>query len=188
MEEWVRVARVSDAGSTSFRAQILNVALAGRGGGRALQAKAPSWVSHPNIAKLVDAGVSSSGQPYLVLEYVDGEHIDLHSDQRKLDVDARIYLFLDVLLAVAHAHSNLIVHRDIKPSNVLIRKDGQVKLLDFGIAKLLQGEGETSEVTLLTVGDSGLMTPAFAAPEQVTGGAVTTATDVHALGVLTLCC
>ncbi len=166
--------------------KFLNVALAGRGGEERFKREGTilGRLSHPNIAELVDAGVSSSGQPYLVLEYVDGEHIDLHCDQRKLDVDARIYLFLDVLLAVAHAHSNLIVHRDIKPSNVLIRKDGQVKLLDFGIAKLLQGEGETSEVTLLTVGDSGLMTPAFAAPEQVTGGAVTTATDVHALGVL----
>jgi serine/threonine-protein kinase len=166
--------------------KFLNVALAGRGGEERFKREGTilGRLSHPNIAELDDAGVSGSGQPYLVLEYVDGEHIDQYCDRRQLDVEARIHLFLDVLLAVAHAHSNLIVHRDIKPSNVLVRKDGQVKLLDFGIAKLLEGEGETGEATSLTVAGGGAMTPAFAAPEQVTGGAVTTATDVYALGVL----
>src|SRR5208282_6594964 len=91
----------------------------------------------PHIAELMDAGVAPTGEPYLVLEYVDGLPIDQYCDQQKLDVDARIRLFLDVANAVAHAHANLIVHRDIKPSNVLVRSDGQVKLLDFGIAKLL---------------------------------------------------
>ncbi len=107
-------------------------------------------LAHPNIAELIDAGVTPVGQPYLVLEHVEGERIDEYCDRRRLDVDARIRLFLDVLVAVAHAHSNLIVHRDLKPSNVLVRNDGQVKLLDFGIAKLLEEEGQASAATVLT--------------------------------------
>ena len=101
-----------------------------------------------------------------------------------LNVEERVRLFLDVLDAVAHAHANLIVHRDIKPSNVLVSNDGQVKLLDFGIAKLLEGEGRAGAVTQLTREGGGALTPEYAAPEQVTGGAVTTATDTYALGVL----
>ena len=115
---------------------------------------------------------------------MSSNHIDRYCDQQKLDVEARIHLFLEVLEAVAHAHANLIVHRDLKPSNVLVSKDGQVKLLDFGIAKLLKGEGQEGEPTLLTVEGGRAMTPEYAAPEQVTGAAVTTATDVYALGVL----
>jgi eukaryotic-like serine/threonine-protein kinase len=141
-------------------------------------------LAHPHIAELVDAGVSTGGQPYLVLEFVEGEHIDGYCDQQSLGVEARIRLFLDVLGAVAHAHSNLIVHRDLKPSNVLASKDGQVKLLDFGIAKLLEGDGEDGSATVLTVEGGRAMTPEYAAPEQVTGAPVTTATDVYALGVL----
>jgi len=141
-------------------------------------------LAHPHIAELLDAGVSQEGQPYLVLEHVEGEHIDEYCDRHRLDVEARIRLFLDVLAAVAHAHANLIVHRDLKPSNVLVRNDGQVKLLDFGIAKLLEDEGQAGAATLLTKQGGGALTPAYAAPEQVSGGAVTTATDVYALGVL----
>jgi eukaryotic-like serine/threonine-protein kinase len=141
-------------------------------------------LAHPHIAELLDAGVSATGQPYLVLEHVDGEPIDSYCDQRKLGVEARVRLFLDVLAAVAHAHANLIVHRDIKPSNVLVRNDGQVKLLDFGIAKLLESEGQSASPTLLTREGGAALTPEYAAPEQVTGGAVTTATDVYGLGVL----
>src|ERR1700745_1002616 len=92
---------------------------------------------HPHIAELLDAGVTLNGEPYLVLEHVEGEQIDEYCDEHRLDVDARIRLFLDVLGAVAQAHDNLIVHRDIKPSNVLVNNEGEVKLLDFGIAKLL---------------------------------------------------
>ena len=104
------------------------------------RAKAPSSprLRHPRIAHLIDAGVSSTGQPYLVLEHVDGQAIDRYCDERALGVEARLRLFLDVLEAVAHAHANLIVHRDIKPANVLVSSDGQVKLLDFGIAKLVE--------------------------------------------------
>jgi serine/threonine-protein kinase len=140
-------------------------------------------LTHPHIAELMDAGVTQGGEPYLVLEYVDGQPIDRYCDLRGLDVEARIRLFLDVVSAVTHAHANLIVHRDIKPSNVLVRSDGQVKLLDFGIAKLL-AEDANPGGTLLTIEGGGAMTPQFAAPEQVGGGPITTATDVYALGVL----
>ena len=141
-------------------------------------------VSHPHIAELLDAGVSSAGQPFIVLEYVEGEPIDGYCDARHLDVAARLRLLLDVLEAVAHAHANLIVHRDLKPSNVLVSKDGQVKLLDFGIAKLLADGAGPDGAATVTFEDGGALTPLFAAPEQVTGGAVTTATDVYALGLL----
>ena len=141
-------------------------------------------LAHPHIAELIDAGVTSNGEPYLVLEHVEGEQIDEYCDKRKLDISARVCLFLDVLGAVAQAHANLIVHRDIKPSNVLVRGDGQVKLLDFGIAKLLTDEGTSGGATLLTQEGGGALTPQYAAPEQVSGGVVTTATDGYALGLL----
>jgi eukaryotic-like serine/threonine-protein kinase len=166
--------------------KFLNLALMGKGGEERFKREGSilGRLAHEHIAELVDAGVSSAGQPYLVLEYVDGDHIDRYCDQQRLDVEARVRLFLDVLVAVAHAHANLIVHRDLKPSNVLVRNDGQVKLLDFGIAKLLEGEGQEGMATLLTVEGGRAMTPEYAAPEQVTGAPVTTATDVYALGVL----
>ena len=137
-----------------------------------------------HIAEMMDAGVSATGQPYIVLEHIDGGPIDAYCDKNRLDLNARIRLFLDVLSAVSHAHANLVVHRDIKPSNVLVRNDGQVKLLDFGIAKLLCDESEPGMATLLTIEGGGALTPQYAAPEQVTGGAITTATDVYALGAL----
>lgn len=141
-------------------------------------------LAHPHIAELIDAGVTSRGEPYLVLEYVNGAPIDEYCEDRGLEPEARITLFLDILDAVAHAHAHLIVHRDIKPSNVLVRSDGVVKLLDFGIAKLLADDVQTDARTLLTVAGGGAFTPQFAAPEQVSGGAITTATDVYSLAVL----
>lgn len=166
--------------------KILNVALVGREGEERFKREGAilGKLSHPHIAKLLDAGLTENGNPYLVLEHVEGEPIDQYCNRRKLDIRARVRLFLDVLDAVAHAHANLIVHRDIKPSNVLVSKDAEVKLLDFGIAKLLQGEGEQAAATLLTREGGSPLTPEYAAPEQVTGGPVTTATDVYGLGVL----
>ena len=166
--------------------KLLNIALIGKTGearfrreGRILR-----LLAHPNIAELIDAGVSQIGQPYLVLDHIDGNHIDRHCDRHRLDIPSRIRIFLDVLAAVAHAHANMIVHRDLKPSNILVRSDNQVKLLDFGIAKLLQDERQAEDQTPLTVEGEQAMTPEYAAPEQLNGGPVTTATDVYALGVL----
>ena len=166
--------------------KLLNVSLVGRIGEARFEREGHllARLTHANIAHLVDAGVSSIGQPYLVLEYVLGEPIDRYCDARMLSAEARLRLFLDVLAAVAHAHANLIVHRDIKPSNVLVAADGRVKLLDFGIAKLLEAEGAIGEATALTREGGRALTPEYAAPEQMTGGPITTATDVHALGTL----
>ncbi len=166
--------------------KFLNIALAAHGGEERFkrEGKILGGLAHPHIAQLLDAGVSPAGQPFLVLEHVDGEHIDRYCDGRALDVEARVRLFLDVLAAVSHAHANLIVHRDIKPSNVLVSTDGQVKLLDFGIAKLVVDEAHQGAATALTREGASAMTPLYAAPEQVTAGLVTTATDVYALGVL----
>ena len=139
---------------------------------------------HPHIAELIDAGVMPDGQPYMVLEYVEGEPVDEYCDAHALDVNARIRLFLEVLAALGHAHANLVVHRDIKPSNVLVSAAGQVKLLDFGIAKLLAPDRDSHAATLLTLEGGAGLTPYFAAPEQLTGGAITTATDLYAAGTL----
>jgi serine/threonine protein kinase len=166
--------------------KFLNFSVAATGGSERFkrEGRILGQLAHPHIAELIDAGVTANGEPYLVLENVEGEHIDEYCDRHKLDVDARVKLFLDVLEAVGHAHANLIVHRDIKPSNVLVRNDGQVKLLDFGIAKLLADDTNPAAATMLTVEGGGALTPLFAAPEQIGGGAVTTATDVYTLGVL----
>jgi serine/threonine protein kinase/tetratricopeptide (TPR) repeat protein len=166
--------------------KFVNSALAGRATEERFEREGSilGRLTHPHIADLLDAGISSDGQPYLILEYVDGAAIDRYCDEHKLDVESRVRLFLDVLAAVAHAHANLIVHRDIKPSNVLVTTSGEVKLLDFGIAKLLEGEGQTGAPTLLTHEGGSALTPQYAAPEQLTGQPVTTATDVYALSVL----
>jgi hypothetical protein len=139
-------------------------------------------LQHPNIARLLDAGVEAGRQPYLVLEYVRGERIDQYCDRHGLSIEQRVQLFLDVLAAVAHAHSNLVVHRDLKPSNILVTEHGEVKLLDFGIAALLSREGV--DVTQLTGHVGPGLTPGYAAPEQLSGQPITTATDVYALGTV----
>jgi serine/threonine protein kinase len=141
-------------------------------------------LTHPHIARLIDAGVTDAGRPFLVLEFVTGQHIDDHCRTHALSADATLRLFLDVLTAVAHAHANLIVHRDLKPSNVLVTDAGQVKLLDFGIATLMHGDATDPDAGGLRTRDPGGLTPRYASPEQMLGRPVTTATDVYALGVL----
>ena len=133
-------------------------------------------LSHPNITRLIDAGIGPDEVPYLILEYVEGEPIDRWCDDRALSIDKRLEMLIRVADAVAHAHMRLVVHSDIKPSNVLVTKDGGVKLLDFGIASLLDDHGVEQIGTALT--------PEFAAPEQLIGERVSTATDVYALGML----
>jgi len=139
-------------------------------------------LEHPHIARLYDAGVTPAGQPWLALEYVEGERIDRWCEARGSDVPENLALFLQVCDAVAHAHARLIVHRDIKPSNVLVDAGGQVHLLDFGIAKLLQGDAAAE--TELTRESGRALTPEYAAPEQIRGDAISTATDTYSMGVL----
>ena len=139
-------------------------------------------LNHPNIARLLDAGATEDGQPYVVLEHIDGEPIDDYCERRGLDLAARVELFLTVCTATQHAHRNLIVHRDLKPSNILVSVDGAVKLLDFGLAKLLE-PGLGGDARLTRTGQR-WMTPEYAAPEQIRRAPVTTLTDVYQLGVV----
>ena len=141
-------------------------------------------LAHPHIARLYDAGVAESGQPYLALEFVEGRHITDFCREEGIDIKARVRLVQQVIEAVQYAHANLVVHRDIKPSNVIVDASGQAKLLDFGIAKLLEDvDTGVAETELTRIGGRAL-TLSYAAPEQITGEAVSTATDVWALGVL----
>jgi eukaryotic-like serine/threonine-protein kinase len=140
-------------------------------------------LDHPHIAQLLDGGVTDGDLPYLVMEYVDGVPITTYCDRHGLDLPARLRLFQDVCAAVHHAHKNLVLHRDLKPGNVLVTPAGQVKLLDFGIAKLLNpGLGGMDQP--LTRTEFRVMTPEYASPEQVRGESLTTTSDVYALGVL----
>ncbi len=141
-------------------------------------------LDHPNIAHLLDGGTLADGTAYIVMEYVDGIPIDTYCDTQRLDIPARLRLFQIVCAAVHYAHQNLIVHRDIKPSNILVTKAGVPKLLDFGIAKLLDDRQMGRHTLAVTHADLRIMTPEHASPEQVMGHAITTASDVYVLGVL----
>ncbi|HWK50164.1 MAG TPA: serine/threonine-protein kinase [Steroidobacter sp.] len=140
-------------------------------------------LNHANIARLLDAGETQEGQPYLVMEYVHGEPVDRYCDRQQLDLTARLKLFLEICNAVQYAHQNLIVHRDLKPANILVTAEGSPKLLDFGIAKLLD-TGDAAAMLALTRMNDRLLTPEYASPEQILGRQVTTASDVYALGVV----
>lgn len=140
-------------------------------------------LTHPNIARLYDAGVTSDGQPFMALEYVHGRSLTSYCDGGKLDITHRIGLVLQVLDAVQYAHSRLVIHRDLKPGNILVTEDAQVKLLDFGIAKLLADEKGESAEALTQVGAIAF-TPDYASPEQVRGESLGTASDVYSLGVV----
>ncbi len=139
-------------------------------------------LTHPNIAHLYDAGISAQGQPFLAMEFVAGETLTEYCESHRLGIEERLGLFLQVLAAVAYAHSQNVIHRDLKPSNILVREGGQVVLLDFGIAKLLL-EGTAAE-TELTRQAGATLTPEYAAPEQIKGEPLTPATDVYSLGVV----
>ena len=136
-------------------------------------------LDHPNIARLLDGGVTEAGQPFLAMDYVEGQPIDAYCDERRLSIEDRLRLFLPIADAVHHAHQRLVVHRDLKPSNLLVTPDGTPRLLDFGIAKLLDATDDTQTQT-----GHRWMTSAYAAPEQVQGKTVTTATDVYQLGAV----
>ncbi|MGQ0702540.1 MAG: tetratricopeptide repeat protein [Gemmatimonadales bacterium] len=138
-------------------------------------------LEHPHIARLLDGGVSSDGRPYFAMEFVAGQPITSYCDEKRLAVKERLRLFASACHAVHYAHQSLVVHRDIKPSNVLVTEAGEVKLLDFGVAKLL---GEDSEATTTGAAGAGPMTPEYTSPEQLRGEPVTTASDVYQLGVL----
>ncbi len=139
-------------------------------------------LDHPNIARLIDGGTSDDGLPYFVMEYVKGEPLLAYCDSQRLNTQQRLALFRKVCAAVTYAHQNLVIHRDLKPSNILVTPEGEPKLLDFGIAKLLSAEEEM----MFTQTAPGLraMTPDYASPEQIKGERITTASDVYSLGVL----
>ncbi|RZT98006.1 serine/threonine-protein kinase [Rivibacter subsaxonicus] len=141
-------------------------------------------LNHPRIASLFDAGTSAEGWPYLALEFVDGEPITEHADRLRLGLRGRIALFRQVLLAMQHAHAHLVLHRDLKPANILVTGDGWVKLLDFGIAKLLAAEQSQTDDTELTREAGRPLTPRYASPEQILGRPLSTASDVYSLGVV----
>lgn len=140
-------------------------------------------LDHVNIARLYDGGAASDGTPYIVMEYVDGEPIDIYCDKRGLTLDQRLRLFIAVCSAVHRAHQNLIVHRDLKPSNILVTAQGVPKLLDFGIAKMLD-ERDMTHTLAVTQADVRIMTPDHASPEQIRGELISTASDTYVLGVL----
>ena len=173
-------ARADDEFHRPVALKLLDRYAADREFGRRLQSerRALAQLDHPNIAHLLDWGKTAAGAPFLVMEYVDGLPVDEYCRKQQTNITARLHLFLQICDAVEHAHRNLIVHRDLKPTNIFVNRGGTVKLLDFGIAKLL-GENEAATVTVAP-----RLTPAYASPEQIRGNSITTATDVFSLGVV----
>ena len=177
--------RVEGEGAPRAAIKLLNLALQSPIGQARFRREGNllARLAHPGIAMLLETGVSRAGQPYLVLEYIEGIRIDRFADEGALSQRDRIGLVLQVLAAVEHAHANQVVHRDIKPSNILVTNDGVAKLLDFGIARMLSPDGSLGSAPL-TAGSARVLTPEYAAPEQASGAAVSPATDVYAVGVL----
>src|SRR5262249_10854209 len=138
-------------------------------------------LKHPNIARLLDAGVTPEGLPYFVMEYIPGQPISQYCDTHRLSIEERLRLFQKVCPAVQFAHACHVVHRDIKPENILVTAEGEPKLLDFGIAKVLDLSSPSQDVTITL---SPVMTPHYASPEQARGASINAATDVYSLGVL----
>lgn len=181
---------LAERADSEFEQKVAIKVVHGGAFGRAVQSRLKierqilAQLDHPNIAHLLDGGTLPDGTAYLVMEYIDGVPIDIFCDTHRLDVRARLELFVSVCAAVHYAHQNLIVHRDLKPSNILVTAAGVPKLLDFGIAKLL-AERQVGQHTLaVTRDDFRIMTPDHASPEQVRGQPITTASDVYVLGVL----
>lgn len=158
--------------------KLLRIEAAERGDLFARERRLLARLEHPGIARLIDGGLAPDGRPYMAMEYVDGEPIDAWCRRTGADLAARLHLFLEICDAVAYAHANLVVHRDIKPSNILVDQAGSARLLDFGIAKLLDDVEGTPATT------QAMLTPEFAAPEQLVGDPATVGTDVYALGAL----
>ncbi len=181
-----RARRVDGQFDSEVAIKLLGGALLDAGAARRFRREGEilAKLQHPNIGALRDAGITADGQPYLVLELVHGAPIDAWVDERGRDPDFVVRLVLQVLAAVAHAHARLVVHRDLKPSNILVDATGRARLLDFGIAKLITDDSGGAVATAITRAGGRLLTPRYAAPEQMRGGDVSTATDVYALGVL----
>jgi serine/threonine-protein kinase len=139
---------------------------------------------HPNIARLLDGGITEDRNPYFSMEYVDGKPIIEYCDDNNLNINQRLAIFQKVCAAVQYAHNNLIVHRDLKPNNIYVTNDGVVKLLDFGIAKVFTDEDDPTDISQITKTGFKIMTPEYAAPEQIRGEPVTTLTDIYALGLV----
>lgn len=139
-------------------------------------------LQHPNIARLLDGGVTEDRRPFFTMEYVDGIPIDDYCDNNKLSIKQRLKLFIDVCNAVQYAHNNLVIHRDLKPSNILIKSDGTIKLLDFGISKVLSAEGEQKDLPTITQAEINLLTPEYSSPEQIKNSKISVSTDVYSLG------
>src|SRR5438270_3055668 len=139
-------------------------------------------LNHPNIAQLYGSGLTADGVPFFVMEYVEGQRLDDYCNERKLETKERLQLFRKVCSAVTYAHQRLVIHRDLKPANVRVTAEGEPKLLDFGIAKLIDVENAQGSGMTLTL--QGVMTPEYASPEQVRGESMTTASDVYSLGVV----
>lgn len=180
---------LAERADEQFKQQVAVKLIGGRvaGGAPARRFRAERQIlanlNHPNIARLLDGGAGDDGVPYLAMEYIDGTRIDAYCEQRNLNVRQRLHLFQQVCAAVQYAHQQLVVHRDIKPSNILVTAEGTPKLLDFGIAKLLDSErtGEFDELTRL---HERLWTPGYASPEQMRGESIGTVSDVYSLGIL----